>query len=354
MKNWYTLYCTNQSVGKSIDIANKLYETGTFVYAEPDVLPSKKNLMHSYNDQYYSNQWDYSINFEPASLLTKGKGVVIGVIDSGVDVNHPDLDNNIEAAYDTYNKAWFTNGIYDTHGMCCVGIIGAKTNNKLGVVGVASESKVISISVSLLTSPNIVQDLASALTIAINSSDVVSCSWGSDNSESDMIRDAIYNAYWGRQNKGTVILFSSGNSYGKVSFPANCDDDIIVVGAIDQKGKRADFSNYGRELDVVAPGVNIPTLTLQQGSNLYGYDLQFTGTSASCPQVAAVAALVMSVNPKLTSREIKSIIERTARKVGGYNYQNVSGYPNGTWNKEMGYGLVDAYAAVKEAQKTLK
>ena len=78
-----------------------------------------------------------------------------------------------------------------------------------------------------------------------------------------------------------------------------------------------------------------------------------SGTSMACPQVAAIAALILSINPNLKAIEVNDIIEQTARKVGGYSYTTTSGRPNGTWNNYMGYGLVDATAAVKAAQATL-
>ena len=297
----------------------------------------------------------YSINWEAASEITKGKGAVVGVIDQGIDMLHPDFDRNINVGYDAYQNAWFVNELYGTHGMNCVGIIGAKTNNEIGVTGVASETDVVSYSDPLVKRPNIMQNLASDLAIAISSSDVVSCSWGGNDLESDMIKDALFEASWGRDGKGTVVVFASGNENGNVIFPAKYDKNMIVVGGIDKWGRRASFSNYGPELDVVAPAVSIPTVTVYRNQKPYfGYDLNFDGTSAACPQVAAVAALIISVNPKLTREEVKDIIERTANKIGGYSYQSSSEHPNGTWNNEMGYGLVNAYAAVKEAQKTLR
>ena len=358
LKKWYTLYCTNKSIGNSIEIANKFYETGDFIYAEPDVLPSEKDLCCSYNDQYYSDQWNlhgsYSINWEAASEITKGKGAIVGVIDRGIDMLHPDFGSNVSVGYDAYQNAWYTNNLYGNHGMWCVGVIGAKANNKIGVAGIASEASIVSYSDPLMKNPNAIQNLATDLAIAISSSDVVSCSWGGKDLESDMIKDAIFDACWGRQNKGTVVVFAAGNSNGKVAFPANCDENVIVVGGLNKQGRRFVTSNYGRELDVVAPAEDIPTLNLQDGKNPYGYYFRFSETSSACPQVAAVAALIISVNPKLTRKEIKAIIERTTNKVGGYSYQSSSEHPNGTWNNEVGYGLVNAYAAVKEAQKTLK
>jgi subtilisin family serine protease len=79
------------------------------------------------------------------------------------------------------------------------------------------------------------------------------------------------------------------------------------------------------------------------------YTVWFNGTSAATPHVAGVVALVLSVNPNLTEQQVRNIIESTAQKVGGYSYQTDSNHPSGTWNNEMGYGLVDAYAAVQAA-----
>ena len=77
----------------------------------------------------------------------------------------------------------------------------------------------------------------------------------------------------------------------------------------------------------------------------------FGGTSAACPHVAGVAALILSINPTLTQKQVRDIIESTARKVGSYSYATTTGRPNGTWNNEMGYGLIDAYEACKKACK---
>lgn len=120
---------------------------------------------------------------------------------------------------------------------------------------------------------------------------------------------------------------------------------------------------YGNQLDIVAPGVLIPTAD-RQGNLGYNYNnknndytnrdftKKFNGTSSACPHVAGVAALILSVNPNLTGQEVRDIIEKTAQKVRPdlYNYQSDQSHPNGTWNNEMGYGLVDAYAAVKMAK----
>jgi subtilisin family serine protease len=101
-------------------------------------------------------------------------------------------------------------------------------------------------------------------------------------------------------------------------------------------------------LGVVAPGTGIYT-TDRQGSAGYAtgnYYSDFGGTSAACPHVAGVAALVLSANPNLTQAEVRAIIESTCTKLSGYSYSLNSNHPNDTWNNQVGHGLVNAYAAV--------
>lgn len=360
---WYTVFCQDNSHGNSLELCNKLQESNEFAYVEPDIMIDLAQGVTSFvapNDPLYSDQWNlhgkYSINWEEASLLANGKGVKIGLIDTGVDATHPDYDSQkVYHAYDAYTGDWFANGLYSSHGMACAGTIVTIPNNKKGLVGIASNSELQSYSDPLTARPNISQNLASDLCIAFNSTDVVSCSWGGNDLNSSEIKEAItYYAPWGRNNKGVIIVFASGNDSGPVTFPANYDEKILVVGASNKFGNKANFSNYGKEIDVVAPGVDIPTTGwTESDTSTYNY-INFSGTSAACPQVAAVAALVLSINPNLTSKEVCDIIEKTAQKVGSKPYSTYSNRPNGTWNEYMGYGLVDAAAAVKAAKSTLK
>lgn len=138
---------------------------------------------------------------------------------------------------------------------------------------------------------------------------------------------------------------SSGNGSGSpIDYPANYHPDILAIGSITSSGQRSSFSNIGTQLDVVAPGSSILSTGLNNSINTQ------SGTSMATPHVAGVAALILSVNPCLSVQQVNDIIEQTSQKVGGYSYTNSSTHPNGTWNNEMGYGLVDAYAAVHMAQ----
>jgi len=118
------------------------------------------------------------------------------------------------------------------------------------------------------------------------------------------------------------------------------------VGAIGIDGYRAtNFSCYGEELDVVAPGVDI--LSTSTNNEL----VSSSGTSLAAPHVAGICALILSVNPCLSVKQVNDIVERTAQKVGNYSYVNTNLRPNGNWDSEMGYGLANAFEAVKLAQQ---
>lgn len=207
-----------------------------------------------------------------------------------------------------------------------------------------------------------VANLASGFAWAANhGADVINCSWGdhlqytwlhSTLLESS-IRDALDN---GRSKKGCVIVFSTGNeNYMQIEYPARVFPEILTVGAISSDSLRWQDtspyagSNFGNELDVVAPGNDIYTT--------YGNNYAWaTGTSFAAPYVSGIAGLMLSVNPYLTRQEVTDTIESTAVKVGNthgtnYIYETTQGRPNGKWDFEMGYGLVDAYAAVMEAKK---
>lgn len=184
----------------------------------------------------------------------------------------------------------------------------------------------------------------------MNEADVINNSWGCK-TRSQLIDDAIENALThGRNGKGTIVVFSAGNEgRNKVAYPANSHPDILVVGAIDKDGSKWINSNTGDSLDLVAPGRGILSTKIHSEP---GY---LSGTSMAAPYVSGVAALVLSRNPYLSGKEVRDIIERTAKKIREdlHTYYKTSEHPNGYWNGTLGYGLVDAYAAVQNACTTV-
>lgn len=380
MPLWYKIECTKNTLGNPLEIANFLSETGYFAAANADFLSSSnedsENLPEPLiinnptnsnssdncsNDPEFSNLWGLKNSLNPgvdinvcnAWTITEGANIKVAVVDSGIDLANLDLSDNILLSYDAVSQT-SPSKTYNKHGTLVGGIIGAIKDNNYQIVGVAPKAKLFSISSKLSIHDMVsIEQSADGINWAWqNGADVINNSWYVI-FQSDFLENAISNALEnGRNGLGTVVIFASGNSrkpinpnsFG-VNYPANSDDRILVVGSIDHNGIRAFDSCYnGGKLDVVAPGVNVLTTTYNNGL------LFDSGTSIAAPHVAGVCALVLSANPFLSAMQVNNIIEQTSKKVGGYAYTTIAGRPNGTWNNELGYGLVDAYEAVKMAQ----
>ena len=355
MPLWWTMGCTKYSTGNSLEMANLFYETGLFTFAQPDIMCDI--VYDCTNDNLFSSQWglnnqDYSgydIDYCKVRNITIGSSnVIVAVYDSGIQMDHPDL-NNISSVCYNIEDCTNTNVITYPHGTRCAGVIGATSNNNIGIAGICPSSPIISIckgntGVSVDDGRRIANGFYFALE---NNASVVNCSWHV--AENDFVRNAIDSIV----NCGIVVVASASNrGVDSVAFPASMTN-VIGVGAIYKDGSRHRYSNYGDSLNVVAPGSNIFTTDLNSGY----YDF-FEKTSAATPHVSAIAALMRSVNPNLTPAQVKTIIEQTAQRIrnvntdpinGVYNYTVSSDHPNGLWNNQMGYGLVDAHAAVMEA-----
>lgn len=376
MSLWYTLENNNDTLN-SIELANIFFESNFFDKSEPDLLSA--NYLSSYNhllDSCNSDQWGLfganNINVKNAWDLTTGNGIIVSVIDNGIELTHPDLYHNIlTLSYDAKQRTNQTSIYGNTashtysHGTNCAGIISAE-NNGYGVIGIAYDSKLLSVcSPSDFVSLQI-RALADGICWSyLNGADVINCSWYSN--KSDYIRDAINSATTlGRDGLGSIVVVAAGNQEGKIHFPAICEN-TIAVGAIDERATRVSVSwqsCYGEELDIVAPGINIPTTditgTLGLNNGIFtseysdvDYTNRFDGTSAACPHVSGVAVLILSANPNLTMPQVREIISRSARKIeeDTYMYRENDGIHNyGSWNEEVGYGLVDAYKSVVKAK----
>lgn len=362
MPDWYILAVKKNTIENSLELSNYFYETGFFDDVDPAFMFDFKTTCT--NDPNFGSLWglnnvsnpNIDINACQAWAISQGSGVKVAIVDQGIDKSHNDLAGNISTlsfdAQSGTSPSIFSGGGHGTH---VAGTIGAIKDNNLQVVGVAPLSKIMSVSHALTTTPNISAELASGISWAYqNGADVINNSWGDQGGQlygqlhSTILENAILNAMlYGRSTKGTIIVFASGN-YGSsgaiMDYPGNFNDNILSVGSITSTGDRSFFSGYGAKLDVVAPGSNIlSTLPYNSTGSL-------DGTSMASPHVVGICALLLSANPSLTAQQVRDIIEQTSQKVGPYSYVTTAGRPNGTWNNQMGYGLVDAHAAVLLAQ----
>lgn len=361
MPDWYILSVKKSTVGSSLELSNYFYESGLFDDVDPAFMFEFNTTCA--NDPGFGSLWglnnasnpNIDINACQAWTISQGSGVKVAVLDQGIDKTHNDLAGNISPLSFDAQSGTIPSVFGGVHGTHVAGTIGAIKDNNLQVVGVAPLSKIMSISHSLATTPNVSAELASGMSWAYqNGADVINNSWGDQGGQlygqlhSTILENAILNAMiYGRSTKGTLIVFASGNYGGSgaiMDYPGNFNDNILSVGSITSTGSRSSFSGYGAKLDVVAPGSNI--LSTLPGNSTGSLD----GTSMASPHVVGICALLLSANPSLTGQQVRDIIEQTSQKVGPYSYATTAGRPNGTWNNQMGYGLVDAYAAVSMAQ----
>ena len=354
MSDWYALSVRNSIIDNSLEMSNYFYETGLFKNTDPgfifDFTPSSVCV----NDSYFlSHQWNMeAINACDAWTVSNGsQNIKIAIIDKGIDRSHSEFNiSNFINEYNCHTRTSAGYQVYTDHGTQVCGVISADHNHNR-IAGVSPSCKIIPISYSSLDTSTVAEDLAAGFAWAVShGADVINCSWGDQNCltwlHSTVLESAIQNALInGRNGKGCIVVFAAGNQNStQLDYPARTFSDIITVGASDNNNKRDNISSYGEKLDVIAPGKNIYT------TDIDNYYITKTGTSFAAPHVSGIAGLILSVNPNLTQKEVADIIESTAQKVGGYSYTPQSGRPNGTWNEQMGYGLVDAYEAVMKAK----
>lgn len=283
---------------------------------------------------YFGGQNDWGLNMVKAPEAWAqgftGEGIVVAVIDTGVDYKHPDLDANIwvnkgeiadngidddgNGYIDDVNGWDFVNDDNDAmdkdgHGTHVAGTIAAEKND-FGVTGVAYNAKIMAVKVLDDNGSGTNVDVAAGIKYAAdNGADVINLSLGGGYSSE--IEEAVKYA----TAKGTVVVMAAGNEYAsEPGFPANLANQWgVTVGAVDSANKMPDFSNKAgsTELDyVVAPGSQVYSTT---PDNTYS---TFSGTSMATPHVAGVAALILSANPNLTPAEVESLLTQTANPTG--------------------------------------
>ena len=371
---WFALHRNIHTPSDVVELSNQFFETQLFETVDPNFLfeiaivePGPEPCLfggsnsNCASDEQFGNQWglfneenpNTDINMCEAWGISTRANTKIAIIDTGVQLDHTDLMNNITPQSFDANTNTSPSQVYTFHGTFVAGICGASNNNN-GIAGVAPNTKIISVSHPLNGQQS---DLTKCAKMGggiwwakDNNANIINNSWGiqTTNFSSSVLEDYITDVTNnGRGGKGCIVVFAAGNDGGTMRYPANNPNlNLLTVGASRPDGLKATFSSHGPTLDIVAPGVCVPSTTI--GS----LTTQDDGTSFAAPHVAGVAALMLSVNPCLTRQQVYDIIEQTAQKLSPaiYAYTTTPNKPNGTWNNKVGYGLLDAFAAVQMAQ----
>jgi thermitase len=277
------------------------------------------------NDPYYSSPYPTSkfgnisqwapqfISAEQAWNATLGDpSITIAIVDTGIDPNHPDLAGKIRLTknYVKGEKASDSFG----HGTHVAGIAAANTNNGIGVAGICGQCSLMSVKVLGADGSGLTSDVASGIVYATDfGARVINMSLGSS-SRTTVIRDALDYAL--SHNALPVVAMGNANTdqVGDLAYWYSA----LSVGAVDQRGAKASFSNFGLQTDVTAPGVGVlstmPTYAVTLNTQ-YGYKTNYdalSGTSMATPVVAGLAGLILSRNPSLTASQVKGMIESSA------------------------------------------
>lgn len=331
--------------------------TGKFISVEPDYIVP----MQSTAETIYSGHW-HLVDLKCAeawNLLPDGVVKEVAVLDIGCETTHEDLAGMISStSWNCVTDAADVNPTseFEKHGTCCSGVIAANTGNGIGCQSIGNNHlKVQFLHIGYNSSSNgSFQTSDTICTRAVNKAIAnpdcvaISMSWGGGNPY-PIFSNALNNAKTiARNGKGIPIFASSGNQNNPNfnQYPASLSS-VMAVGASTSTNTRASFSNYGPLLFAAAPGVSLYTVD-RTGAAGYGTESYrgFSGTSAACPAMAAVAGSILVKNPQLTELQVRDIIKNSCRKTGGYVY-DASGR-----SAELGWGVVDMYAAVSQAGQT--
>jgi hypothetical protein len=274
------------------------------------------------NDPSYSSQWGFpKTRTDEAWIIARGASVLVGVVDTGADMDHPDLAANISQGYDAIDGDTTPEAV-NRHGTHVAGTIAALTNNSTQVSGMAPEAKLIIIRTLGPGGGSHAQFADGVKRAADLGVKIINYSGGGSDSttKSNAVNYAV--------NKGVLFIAAAGNdstSSTTSAFPA-AYSNVMAIGSTTSTDGRSSFSNFGTWVTMAAPGSNILSLDLAGGTTI------LDGTSMATPHVAGAAALVWSAHPTLTASQVQERLVKSAKPLNA--------------TLQLGAGRLDTFNAV--------
>ena len=328
---------------------NQLYETGVVQYAVPHYLP---HLLYTPDDSnVISKQWGLAkIQAFAGWDISKGDtNTVIGIVDTGVQLDHPDLKDNLKYNYndpidgkDNDNDGYVDNfrgwdlgqkdnnptANFNYHGIHVAGIAAASTDNGKGIAGVGFKCKFLPVKIDSLG--KLIKSYEGIKYAADHGCSIINCSWGDTINPGQYAQDIIDYATF---NKNALVVAAAGNdSNNKPYYPASLNH-VLSVAASNSNDEKASFSNYGINVDVCAPGDNIYS-TWENGTYVF-----LSGTSMAAPFASGVAAIVKSYFPTYNALQVAEQVKVTAELIDTVK-------KNTPYAQQLGAGRINLYRAL--------
>lgn len=332
IKHLNSIYIFRSTVMETPEMIEYFNQRKNIEYAEPNFI-LMQNEANGPNDLLYQENYQWNlpvIGTEQGWNITRGnEEIEIAIVDTGVDLDHPDLRNRLVKGYNVINEKAEPDDD-NGHGTHVAGIIASETDNNEGVAGITWYSKIMPVKAMGAKGYGTTFDIAKGIVWAVDhGADVINLSLG-NYQPSNVLEEAVRYAY----KKNVVMVSAAGNDGSDQPTYPSAYPEVLSVSAVDYDGNKASFSNYGDYIDIAAPGVNIPSTYFNKQY------AALSGTSMAAPHVTGLAALILSANPDLRSSQVIRIIKNSAIDLGEQGK-----------DINFGNGLIDVNSALQEASK---
>lgn len=321
LKSNGTYYVLNHPEQTLDEMLHDLRKAQEVRYAEPNVRFEKQISIPQTvlpNDEFYKGyQWNLQQIHAPEGwAYTEGtEDVIIAILDTGIDMEHEDLQNKLVSGYNAFDESDDANDEHG-HGTHVAGIASALTNNEAGIAGISWNNRLMPVKVLDATGEGDLFEIIQGIEWATDhGASIINMSLG-DWHNSELLHDAVRYAY----DQDVVMIAATGNENSATPMYPAAYQEVMAVSAVDEHNIKSNFSNYGLYVDVTAPGEHIPSAI---PDNQYAF---MSGTSMAAPHVAGLAGLIRSLRPELTNEHVMKIITRTADNLGDVGHDVLHGY----------------------------